>query len=137
MHDRGNLHEKRPLQRLETLIDENDWRGPNENNLPARPVQRHDAENALQKRRVQQEEVQRHGETDCVDENHVFPQGEREEGFRRREGVHCVEHFYYHEDGERDCRGGAGGCVGEDGAGSAACEEGAGVEVRLLGLLVD
>lgn len=44
--------------------------------------------------------MQRHGQGDGVDEHHVLPQGECEEGLAGREGIHGVEHLDDDQDGE-------------------------------------
>ena len=71
-----------------------------------------------------------HGEGDGVDEDHGVPEWQGEEGFRRGEGVHGVEHFDDDENGEGDGRGGLGRVIGEHRAadlwegGAAAVEVG-------------
>ena len=125
------LHEESPLHELENLVDEDDRGAPPEHNFPLAPAERHDAEDVLQDRSVEEAEVEGHGEGDGVDEDHVLPQGEGEEGLGGREGVHGVEHLDDDEDGERDGRGCFGGGVGEDVAADRGEDGAAAVEVGL------
>lgn len=77
------LHEEHALHKLEAFVDENDRTAPAEHEFPLAPSQWHDAEDGLQNGRVEQSKVKRHAETDCVNEDHVLPQRQREQRFGR------------------------------------------------------
>ena len=96
---------------------------------PLRHIKGHDREQRLQERGIEQREMQHHGQRDGVDEDHVIPQREREQGFAGGEGVHGVEHLDDDEDGEGDSGGCFGAVVGEDLAAQVWELGGAGVEV--------
>ena len=76
--------------------------------------------------------MQHHGEDNSVDEHHVVPQEESEEGFTRGQGVHGIQHLNNHQDGQRDRRGRLGHVVGEHLAADLRELGGTLVEVRQL-----
>lgn len=64
-------------------VDLHDRRTDDEHGLPLSPVERQDRKQALEERRVQQGEVEGHGQCNGIDEHHVLPQGQREQGLAR------------------------------------------------------
>lgn len=92
-------HLKRGIKNL------HDRRTDRHNSLPLISIQRDDAEQTLQERNIQQGKVQRHTETDGVDEHHVLPQWQRQQRLGAAQRVHSIEHLNDDKDGERD-----GGC---------------------------
>ena len=75
--------------------------------------------------------MQHHGQRDGVDEYHVVPEWQREQGFAGGEGVHGVQHLDNYEDGERDGGGSFGAVIAEDLAADFRELGGALVKVRL------
>jgi len=84
------LQHKLPLAPLQRLINAQYRQTNHQHRPPLVPIQWCNLEQTLQKRCVQQDKVQRHGQRDSVDEHHVAPQREGEQGFGGREGVHGV-----------------------------------------------
>lgn len=74
LHDEGSLGE------LETLVDEDDGGAPPEYHLPSCPAKRHDTEDTLKERSVEEGKVKDHGKTDGVNENHVLPERKGKKG---------------------------------------------------------
>lgn len=74
--------------------------------------------------------MQDHAEADCVDENHVLPQGQREQRFTGRERIHGVQHLNDDKDGQRDGGGIVCAVVGKHVAVDAGAKGGARVEMR-------
>lgn len=129
-------HEIIPLHILQHLIDQDDRRRPAQHNIPFRPSQRHDSEDPLQHRRVEQDEMEDHGQCNGVDQYHVIPEWKRHKGLGRRERVHGVKHLDHDKNRKGDCRSGACRLIGEYIAVDFGEERGAFVEVCLHFVLV-
>ena len=132
----GLLHEESPLHEFEDLVDEDDGSAPVEHNLPLAPAERHNSEHVLQDGGVEEGEVESHGKSNGVNEDHVLPERQGKERLGRRKCVHGVEHLNNHENGKRDSRSGPGGGIGEDVAANRWEDGAAAMEVGLEGLLV-